>query len=98
MVLLLTVLSVLAVWSLLALLVLGLLVIFKALEAVRRNLEQIAMGVRAIEHETAPLGRDAAALGTNLHSAAAALDDLGARLEHTVQQLAAPAPARGSQR
>lgn len=98
MVLLLTVLSVLAVWSLLALLVLGLLVVLKALEAVRRNLEQIAMGVRAIERETAPLGRDAATLGTNLHSAAAALDDLGTWLEHTVRQLAAPAPASGSHR
>jgi hypothetical protein len=53
---LLTVLSVLSVWSLLALLIIGLLLIRKTLESVRISLERIAMGVRAIEKETEPLG------------------------------------------
>ena len=55
MTVLLTVLSVLALWSFLTLLVIGLLLILKPLESVRKHLEQIAMGVRAIETQTAPL-------------------------------------------
>ena len=54
--LLLTILSVLALWSLLALLIIALLLIRKTLESVRVSLERIAMGVRAIEKETEPLG------------------------------------------
>jgi uncharacterized protein YoxC len=56
MALLLTVLSVLAVWGLLTVLIVALLLIRKTLEGVRRSLEQITMGVRAIEVQTAPLG------------------------------------------
>lgn len=56
MALLLTILSVLAVWSLLALLVIGLLLIHKSLQSVMLRLEQITMGVRAIERQTEPLG------------------------------------------
>jgi hypothetical protein len=54
--LVLTILSVLAFWAFLTVLVIGLLLIHKALEAIRRNLERITMGVRAIEVQTAPLG------------------------------------------
>jgi hypothetical protein len=57
--LLLTILSVVALWALLTLLVLGLLVILKELESIRAYLQKIAMGVRAIDMETAPLGRHA---------------------------------------
>jgi hypothetical protein len=53
--LLLTILSVLALWSFLTLLVFGLLLIRKVLEGVRGNMERITMGVRAIERQTAPL-------------------------------------------
>jgi hypothetical protein len=59
MLLLLTILSVLALWSLLARLIVGLLLIRKTLESVRITLERIAMGVRAIEKETEPLGPQA---------------------------------------
>jgi uncharacterized protein YoxC len=52
----LAILSVLAVWSLLAVLIVGLLLIRKTLESVRVTLERVAMGVRAIEKETEPLG------------------------------------------
>lgn len=55
MTLLLTILSVLAAWTFLAVLVMGLLLILKPLQSVRAHLEKIAMGVRAIEQETAPL-------------------------------------------
>ena len=56
MVVALTIVSVLALWSLLAILIVGLLLIRKTLESVRVTLERIAMGVRAIEKETEPLG------------------------------------------
>ena len=53
--LLLTMLSVLTLWSFLMLLVFGLLLVRKVLESVRGNMERITMGVRAIERQTAPL-------------------------------------------
>ena len=46
--LLLTILSVLAGWTLLGELLVGLLAILKPLERIRGSLQQIAMGVRAI--------------------------------------------------
>ena len=51
--LLLTILSVLAVWLLLGVLCIGIYLIRKTLESVRIYLEKIAMGVRAIERQTA---------------------------------------------
>jgi hypothetical protein len=50
--LLLTILSVLAVWALLGVLTMGLFLIRKALQDVRIYMEKIAMGVRAIEQQT----------------------------------------------
>ncbi len=64
--LLLTILSVLALWSLLTVLVLGLLFILKPLEGTRGHMEKIAMGVRAIEKETEPLGGYAGTLTEQL--------------------------------
>jgi hypothetical protein len=64
--LLLTILSVLAAWAFLTLLVIGLLLILKTLESIRGYLEKIAMGVRAIEIETAPLGTHASTVGKTL--------------------------------
>lgn len=55
--LLLTILSVLAVWAFLLVLVIGLLLIFKPLQSVKVRLEQITAGVRAIEQETKPLNK-----------------------------------------
>lgn len=92
MVLLLTILSVLAVWALLGLLVLGLLVIFKVLDGVRRNMQQIAMGVRAIETETAPLAAHATTLGTNIEGMTGAIDALAAALERSGRALAGSPP------
>jgi len=64
-----TILSVLAVWALLGVLVIGLLLVLKTLEGVRGSLEKIAMGVRAIEQETKPLSAHIDALAATLAAA-----------------------------
>jgi len=69
--LLMTMVSVLALWALLTTLGLGLLLVVKPLESIRVHLERIAMGVRAIERETAPI----ADLGGRLPAATATLRD-----------------------
>ena len=78
--LLLTMLSVLALWAFLTALVVGLLLILKPLEAIRGSLQRITAGVRAIERETAPI----LDLSERLPGAAAmlrgALDPLAGRL------------------
>ena len=78
--LLLTILSVLALWAFLTTLVVGLLLVFKPLESIRGSLQRITAGVRAIERETSPI----LTLGEQLPGAAAllreALDPLGRRL------------------
>jgi hypothetical protein len=53
--LLLTLLSVLALWAFLTTLIVGLLLVVKPLESIRAVLQRIAMGVRAIERETTPI-------------------------------------------
>jgi hypothetical protein len=86
--LLLTILSVLAVWALLATLVVGLLLILKPLESIRGHLERITAGVRAIERETSPiadLGRRlpgaVGMLRETLHPLASRLKTFDAALE-----------------
>ncbi len=78
--LLLTMVSALAVWAFLTTLVVGLVLIFKPLEAVRGHVQRILAGVRAIETETSPL----LDLTKRLPDAAAtlreSLDPLAARL------------------
>jgi hypothetical protein len=65
----LTILSVVAMWAFLTVLVVGLLLVFKVLESVRASLRRIAMGVRAIEQQTKPLGAHASALAETLSRA-----------------------------
>jgi uncharacterized protein YoxC len=91
--LLLTLLSVLAVWAFLTVLVLGLLLIFKVLDGVRRSLEQITMGVRAIEKETQPLGPRAQQFGEVVAETAAVYTDVAESLERIDRRLENP-PAR----
>lgn len=79
--LLLAILSVLAAWAFLMVLLVGLLRILKALEGVRAGLQRITMGVRAIEQETLPLRGRLEALGATLAGAAEALDVGAGRLE-----------------
>jgi hypothetical protein len=76
----LTILSVLAGWSLLGAIAAGLLLILKPLESVRASLRKITMGVRAIEQETAPLGSGAQALIGSLDTSAETLGSATQRL------------------
>lgn len=66
MVLLLTVLSGLAGALLLVVLAVGLLRILRALTSIRESLSKIAMGVRAIDSETAPLPKHLGRLNDTL--------------------------------
>ena len=86
MTLLLTICSVLAVWALLTALVVGLLLVFKTLESVRGSMEKIAMGVRAIEQETLPLGAHADTLAATLMQVPAS-EVVAARLRGVVTAL-----------
>jgi hypothetical protein len=84
---LLTVLSVLAGWSLLGTIAAGLLLILKPLENVRGSLRKIAMGVRAIEEETRPLGSGAGTLVGSLDGAAEVLGSATQRLDEIARDL-----------
>ena len=94
----LTVLSVLAVWALLLVLVRGLYAILKALEGVRRSMEKIAMGVRAIEQETAPLAGHAANVSASLVEAGTAAGAVAHGLEAVDSDLGPAAAALLSSR
>lgn len=78
--LLLTVLSVLALWALLSVLIVGLGLIVKLLESVQGHLEKIATGVRAIETQTAPLEKGARELTAGFGDAEAGLRRVARRL------------------
>ena len=90
--LLLTVLSVLAVWALLTLLVIGLLLILKPLEAIRGHLQKINAGVRAIEQETTPLEALTGELGPATRELHDALGGLARRLREADGNLNAALP------
>ena len=88
MTLLLSICSVLAVWALLTVLVLGLLLVLKTLESIRGFMEKIAMGVRAIEQQTLPLGAHADTLAASLAQAPPS-EVVAARLRGVVTALEA---------
>ncbi len=79
--LLLTILSVLAGWSLLSVLAAGLLLILKALDSIRNYLQKITAGVRAIEQQTMPLS-------THADTLTASLSETGDALAATARYLA----------
>jgi hypothetical protein len=85
--LLLTILSVVALWALLTLLVVALLLILKTLESIRGYLEKIAMGVRAIDIETAPLENHATNVGTSLSTTVSTLKAVAGGLAQIEQDL-----------
>lgn len=93
MLLLLTILSVLGLWALLAVLIVGLLLILKPLESVRTSLQRIAMGVRAIERETDPLGQSVETLAASLGQAAQGLTGATGQLAHVQEDLDKAGPA-----
>ena len=82
MVLLLAFLSKLAALALLAVIGTGLYSVLESLKGVRRSLERITMGVRAIEQQTAPLG-------TRAETLIASLDGVADGVEAVNRQLAA---------
>lgn len=91
--LLLTVLSVLAAWTLLGVLMIGLLMIFKTLEGARRYLEQIAMGVRAIEWQIHGIDHQAEKANTGLGESTQASRNAAEQFEELDRLLDAALPA-----
>lgn len=71
---LLTVLSVLAAWALLGVLLVGLLLVVKSLQSIRHWLEKTTMGLRAVEHQTRDLAGRGEALTVSLREAVTALE------------------------
>ncbi len=88
-----TILSVLAAWSLLAVLVVGLGLLLMPLQSIRRNLEKIVWGVRAIEKQTLPLGAHADALTASLDETSAAVGAATDQLDKVSRDLDAAGPA-----
>jgi uncharacterized protein YoxC len=98
MILLLTILSWLLVWAVIVVLSIGLLRVRHALERVRDSLQQIAMGVRAIEHQTAPLGSYARDCRASMRSAGESVSTLGSAMTAVGHSLETAAPALRRQR
>ena len=91
--LLLTVLSVLAGWSLLGTIAAGLLLILKPLESIRGTMRKITMGVRAIEEETSPIQSGATTLIGSLGTTADTLGSVAGRLDDIARELGGVAAA-----
>lgn len=70
---LLVILSVLAAWTLLGVLVVGLLLVVKSLQSIRGWFQQTTVGLRAIEHQTRDLAGRGAVLTASLCDAIDAL-------------------------
>jgi hypothetical protein len=79
--LLLTVLSVLVLWSFLMVLVVFLVLMRDTLEGVRRRLEQVVVVVSAVEMQTEPLGALAVEFAQELTSTVGELAPLGRALD-----------------
>jgi uncharacterized protein YoxC len=85
--LLLTILSVLAVWVFLAVLAVGLLLVLKALQGVRGYMRKITVGVRAIEKQTEPLETRATTVIRSFGETADAVSAAAEGLRRTVPAL-----------
>ncbi len=91
--LLLTILSVLAAWALQAVLVVGLGLLLMPLQSIRRNLEKIVWGVRAIEQQTRPLEAHADALTTSLDETSDAVGAAADQLDKVSRDVDVARPA-----
>ena len=87
MVLLLTILSGLAGALLLVVLAVGLLRILRALTSIRDTLAKIAMGVRAIDSETAPLPKHLGGLNDTLTALGGGLGSVNSHLKAAGEKL-----------
>lgn len=90
---LLTILSVLAGWTLLGVLMVGLRLIMKQLESIRGHLEKIVWGVRAIEQQTSPLGTHADAFAASLGETGDAVGAAADQLDKVSRDIDAAGPA-----
>jgi uncharacterized protein YoxC len=90
--LLLAILSVITGLAFLFLLVVGLLLIYKPLEGIRGTMESIAMGVRAIEKQTDPLGQYADGLVHSIDKASLSLADSAVWLAQLNKDLSEASP------
>lgn len=90
---LLTILSVLAGWTLLGVLMVGLRSILKPLQSIRGHLEKIVWGVRAIEQQTVPLGAHADTLAASLGETGDAVGAAADQLDKVGRDIDAAGPA-----
>ncbi len=70
---LLVVLSVVAAWALIGVLLVALLVVAKELQSIRHWFEKITVGVRAVEHQTGTLSERGDVLSATMREALEAL-------------------------
>ncbi len=70
---LLTVLSVVAAWALIGVLLVALLLVAKELQSIRHWFEKITVGVRAVEHQTGTLSERGDVLAASMREALEAL-------------------------
>jgi hypothetical protein len=70
---LLTVLSVVAAWTLIGVLLVALLLVVKELQSIRHWFEKITVGVRAVEHQTSALPERGDVLSASMREALEAL-------------------------
>jgi hypothetical protein len=76
---LLTILSVLAAWALLGVVLVGLLLVVKSLQSIRGWFEKTTVGLRAVEHQTRDLTARGVVLTASLRETIDALDDASRR-------------------
>lgn len=87
------VLSVVGAWGLLGMLASALLLVHKSLQSIRGWFEKVTTGLRAVEHQTLPLGLRTEELTATLTAATAAVDAAAQRLREADGLLAAAAPS-----
>lgn len=92
MTLLMAILSVIAVWAFLLVLLIGLLLIWKVLDSIRISMERITMGVRAIEQETNPLRAHAGTLAERIQQTNQGVQGVSQGLTQIDSDLGAVAP------
>ncbi len=76
---LLTILSVLAAWALLGVLLVGLFLVLKSLQSIRHWFEKTTVGLRAVEHQTRDLPTRGAVLVGSMREAIDALNAASGR-------------------
>ncbi len=79
---LLTILSVLAAWTLLGVLLVGLFLVTKSLQSIRHWFEKTTVGLRAVQHQTTDLRTKGAVLAASLRETIDALDAASGRRPH----------------